>query len=95
MTNEEKATQIASNICGFTPSDEKLDITGEWGCAEDAALEMAEWKDKQFAKYLEERRLDIADTNCFSFEGILEFIEETEQLLKEGRLFEFRRFSSY
>lgn len=78
MTNEEKALELFPNI----PTLECLccDIRKK-------LVEMAEWKDQQFAKYLEERRLDIADTNCFSFEGILEFIEETEQLLKEGRLF--------
>lgn len=91
MTNVEKAKELASSErISFDELNDSYCNGIEYG-----AIEMAEWKDKQFAKYLEERRLDIADTNCFSFEGILEFIEETEQLLKENRLFEFRRFSSY
>lgn len=64
MTNEEKAEQIAIKICGV-PSE--YDITGEYPCAEEAALEMAEWKDQQFKEYLEKKRETLypdSDDEC-------------------------------
>lgn len=53
MTNEEKAEEIAIKICG-NPSEN--DTTGEYPCSEEAALEMAEWKDRQFREHLEKKR---------------------------------------
>lgn len=73
MTNEQKAFELSS-MCkyGFTVK--------ESNAAYNAALEMAEWKDKQFQKVL-----DYAETcyGVFSFEQRKNFINHIKKIFYE------------
>lgn len=88
MTNEKYAEQIAYNLArpylGMEGDDE---ITSFEEC-ELSAIQMAEWKDKQFKEYLEKKRAKVADaysenTSDFKAGGLHMVFEIINELFKE------------
>lgn len=79
MTNEEKANEIAYDNSMVRSFDE-LEHYSYDECFE-SALSMAEWKDEQFKKYLEDR-LDSVKNCCVCsrgddfYEGMIEMLDE-------------------
>lgn len=58
MTNEQKANEIAENESRFYKRLESGELTSSKNDCQRSALEMAEWKDQQFIKFLEDRMGD-------------------------------------
>ena len=77
MTNEEKTKEIVDNTFGefATSFPGYIDDVSEMFC-ECVAMKMAEWKDKQFKEYLEEKKTMIGHNNEERAALIDEIIDE-------------------
>ena len=82
MTNKEKAEEIAQNNQQFYYEDGECDEmkSSEEECY-DSAMEMAEWKDKQFVQEKEK----LIDNVCeWLKNNIDDYMSTLEDLLKKG-----------